>query len=217
MSDAPAASFGTDDLDEGLRELIKPELAPGERLLWAGRSNKRTALGGFLADQAALAAGFGLTLVSATGFVFLAWFHARLRSAENLLVTLSILSGFAGALTFVGTGVAWISRAGEARKTTGRTYALTDRRAILWAPGRSPSAINVSSVPFTTIKVVQLMRVQYGDGSGDLSFTGAYGITDGFRGIQDVQRVEKLLRDHLPKSAWHDGPRNEDEFDDCGY
>ena len=79
------------------------------------------------------------------------------------------------------------------------TYALTDRRAILWTPNvynALPGAVEVCSVFRGNIKTIH--RIEYPDGTGDVVFN-RFASEEGwmntsFDGIPDVRRVEDLVR-----------------------
>lgn len=121
-----------DDLDDELRGLIKPELAPGERLLWAARGTPRYGAPGWVWGIV-WALGFGgicILLISLSA-------QPRFRTFENALVLFGLFAGiisFLVALAAIQNGFAWGFEGRNLRKTV---YALTDQRVILWRLSRT--------------------------------------------------------------------------------
>ncbi|WP_435021313.1 hypothetical protein TA3x_002308 [Tundrisphaera sp. TA3] len=195
MDASPDASFGTLDLDEGMLGLIKPELAPGERLLWAARSfPKRRVLLGSEAVSVYWALGlFGLSVVL---FFALSWSQIRSGAGEGLFIILGTISAAAGLIVGIHAIGNVVARLVRERRTVGEVYAITDRRAIFWGRGDTPGAIEVSILPRGTILATAIRRTQYPDGSGDLHLSD-YQYRGKFRGVAHVRSVENLVRTHL--------------------
>jgi hypothetical protein len=188
-----------DALPEDLLGLIKPELAPGERLIWASRANPRPSRSPSGYEVGALWA-LGLFLVSAVCFAaFFGAFGGRFATIEAVSGTLGFLLGIASFLVLVGMAGTWISKEAENPIVKKGCYALTDRRAIVWNAKSGSSAIDVSSYHRGTIK--NLHRSEYPDGSGDVIFRLGEGLSEwpevGFQGIAEVRRVEDLVRRFL--------------------
>jgi hypothetical protein len=189
--------FDPDKFPEDLHEVIKPELAPGERLLWAGRANMRGWLGssGLLA-LVIWAAGF--LVVSAVCFAGL--FGAlgrRFAAIDGATAIIGVISGIIGFLILIGTLARLVSEGAGRALVKKRCYALTDRRAIVWNPRPGSKAVEVYSIPRGRIKDVH--RAEYPDGSGDVIFAlqdPGYDESQsgGFLGVAEVRRVEDLVR-----------------------
>ena len=189
-----------DDISEDLTHLIKPELQPGERLLWASRaglgpgSNPASTW----PSKPALIWFFGFLTASIGCFAAIPMVaNRRPDGPEAGLAVLGIFAGiiaFFFAVFFVGN---FFSKQKEREKLAGQVYALTDRRAVIWVPAER-SAVAVHTFQRGTLKGEQLHRVEYPDGSGDVLFHGGYfGGASGFIGIAEVRRVEELVRRFL--------------------
>lgn len=183
-------------MPEDLSERIKPELSPGERLLWAAW--ERPAGAGeappFLYGSIW---ALGFLVLSALGFAGLfGYLGRRFAPIEVLCGTVGVLAGIIGFFIPVGMLGSWVTERGARSALKRKYYALTDRRAILWTPRAGSSAVEVRSFPRGTIAAVH--RAEYPDGSGDVLFertpTDRYQPAVGFEGIADVRRVEDLAR-----------------------
>ena len=166
---------------------ILAELAPGERLAWAGQPRPaRLILPTLpLALFGVAFAGFG---VFWTGSV------NRLDGGAFALFGLPFaLAGAAMALS--PFWFAWAA--------TQTRYAVTDRRVFLLEP-RLGLGVQVRS--YEPAALGRIVRTRRGDGSGDLIFEEirtvdreghARTTRRGFKGIEDVRRVEDLIRSTL--------------------
>jgi hypothetical protein len=198
-----AASAFIDDIDIDLQGIVKGELEPGERLLWAGRS-----------EPIAERIGVGFLLFSIVAMIFMAlgavgivlYLIARRRHHFDE-------SSMGAGLLFVGVATVivialianWLSRRNEFRRKSNIVYAVTDRRAIIWKPELHGDAVRIKTIERGEIKSVE--RVQRPDGSGNLYLKTetAQVLTDydfdwnslGFRDIHDVRRVEQVVRNNL--------------------
>jgi len=186
-----------DDLPEELISLVKPELEPGERLLWASRAGSGSPSS--LAEPSLWAwvwfLGFlTVSLGSFVGIPILA--SLRQEGGEGLLLVIGILCGVICCFFVVGHLSIFLAKRSERRKIDGQIYALTDRRAVIWLPG-SKSSVSVHTFQRGTIKGTDLHRVQYPDGSGDVLLRNTYQQPSGFLGIAEVRRVEELVRRFL--------------------
>lgn len=213
----------TDDLPDDVRALVKPELAPDERLIWASKAVPRVkgARGGtypgatyvtqpvaqpwyvaaiaficLIAGIVCLAAGFG-----SFGVLFE-------RKNEGLPFMFGVLGVFGGCIAGLSAINQWANRRKRLDHTARSLYALTDRRAICWVPHRDSEAVEVHSVRRGKLKGVH--RVEYPDGTGDVRFEyreDTWGPVTGMEGIPEVRRVEDLVRrtlvevDSEPSSA----------------
>jgi hypothetical protein len=206
-SDIDSTSLAADEfndwMDTDLRAILKGELEPGERLLWAGRSN-----------PAAERIGLGFILWSAIALILLilgvigvaAYLNAQRRNHldENSIGVGLLFVGVACAIV-VSLIANWASRRREVRRTSNILYAVTDRRAFVWIPERKGDAIRITTVQRGQIMTVE--RVQRPDGSGSLFFSTGRGHLSpdesfdwhdfGFKDIHDVRRVEQIVRNNL--------------------
>ena len=171
---------------------IKPELAPGERLLWAGQAKPRREASG---RTVALIYAVAFASVSVFGFAALFGFLGpRFHAAEAGLALLSFISTVASFLTFVGIFATALTSVSANRRLARSLYVLTDRRVILWVA--TGPAVSVQSIPKGAIKSTQ--RVEYGDGSGNILFGftshSAAGTSANIDNVPDARRVEELIR-----------------------
>jgi hypothetical protein len=188
-------AHASDELDPGLDSVVKPELEPGERLLWAARGRnvgrkERPPVAGISVTPAA-ATIFGLCLVGSLS--------ARFRSIEGLLDIISVLSALIAVIAFFITLSVWLSALSERRRVIRTTYALTDRRVVFWTPRDLSGGISVQS--FQRGNVIYVQRVEYPDGSGDVELVtrDRHGWVSPpiLQGIEQARQVEMLVRDVL--------------------
>jgi hypothetical protein len=186
---------GPDALPEEWLARIKPELAPGERLIWAGQARPGKGLSGRYVAML-WASGFGAIAL----FSFAGLFGALgpvLARADVLLAFLGVVSSVIAFLIVVGLIAQALGSAAGHPMMAANLYALTDSRAIIWSP--SGRGVTVSSVRRGRVKSVH--RVEYADGSGSVFFntpiTNPYGVPSGFMEVHDARRVEALVRLHL--------------------
>jgi hypothetical protein len=189
-----------DGLDTDLRTILKGELEPGERLLWAGRS-----------DPVAVRFGLGFYLYSAIAMILpvvgIAPFLNARRHHHFDAPPIGwglLLVGIACVIV-IGLIAYWSSRRREFRRRSNILYAVTDRRAIIWIRERKSDAIRIKTVQRSQIMTVE--RVQRPDGSGNLFFSTGRGHLSaeyefdwhgfGFLDIHDVRRVEQIVRNNL--------------------
>lgn len=192
MLDVPPA---LDDLADDDRARVKAELAPGERLLWAGRPIPKPVrvTGGYL-----IAAFFALGCGAICVLLILSLRApaGRFAPAENDGRTVGAFSaGFLAVITTWMTISAWRSKLAAARGEARRIYALTDRRAIFWQPVAGSEGVIVTS--YRPELIENLYRIENPDGSGDVKFSGTGPSGSGFDNIADVRRVEDLVRMNL--------------------
>jgi hypothetical protein len=196
-----------DDLPDDLRARLKGELAPGERLLWAGRP---------LPKPVRVTSGYIVAAMVALGFaaIFVVLLALPMPQPNQFekpdqggRVAAGIVSGFLAFLIIYFTIRGWQQKFATARGEVRRLYALTDRRAILWQPVIGSEAVTVTS--YYPRLIEKLYRVENPDGSGDVKFSGAGPWGSGFDNIADVRRVEDLVRMNLG----HGGGRRRDEVE----
>ena len=203
------ASIEFEDAPDDLRDRVKPELRPGERLLWAGRGKSRSVapvvrpyspgddvalmflgwLGvlfglGFLTAQAGLFGPLSEEIKSKNNFVFIG--------------TLLVCGGLSLAVAGV---VVWRYRRSSGDPSASPFYALTDQRVISWSPHTRSEAVQVQS--YERGQFIDVHRVELPDGSGDVICTRrAPEVWDQFtmQGVTEVRRVEELIRRFFVKT-----------------
>jgi hypothetical protein len=205
--DDPAWSESTfdEEFDEDLRDRIKVELDPGERVLWAGRPQpKKVPIEG----GAIFLALLDLVLILVAAACFIRAFRSPLtdNSGPIFFGVLALIFAFFTSLGLI-SGAKRRRRDRENRQRT--CYALTDRRVIIWQagghlystwqPGGQSAAIQVVSHERAVIKSIH--RLEYPDGSGDVvicrSEVENAWLPGNIEGVADVRRVERLFRDVL--------------------
>ncbi len=206
--------FELDALPEELLHLVKPELQPGERLLWASSAGTAANLGSPWPSKIPLTWFFGLLTASVVGLSAVPLGAGRGQDpSEGGFLVIGTVAGtiaFFFAVFFVGN---FFSKTKDRARLAGQVYALTDRRAMIWVPG-GRSAVAVYTFQQGTIGGNELHRVQYPDGSGDVLFQGHYfGGPCGFIGVADVRRVEELVRRFLVVPG-REPDRLQEHFDD---
>jgi hypothetical protein len=185
------------DLPEDLIHLVKPELQPGERLLWASHAGAGSPSTVSAPSWAPWIWFLGFASVSLGCLVAVPIATHRAREGPDaVLAILGLLSGVIAFFFVIGFLGNFFSRRAERRKLKGQVYALTDRRGVIWMP-EARSAVSVHTFQRGTIKGTDLHRVQYPDGSGDVLFRVSHQQPSGFLGIADVRRVEELVRRFL--------------------
>jgi hypothetical protein len=192
-----------DEMDGDLRAILKGELEPGERLLWAGRSDpvaERVGLGFCLSGAIAM-------ILLILGVLGIASFLGAPRHHpwDESPIVIGLLSIGCACPIVIGLITNWNYRMSEFRRKSNILYAVTERRAIVRTPERKGDAVRIKSVHRGQITDVE--RVQRPDGSGNLYFsTGrVYASPEypfdrhdlGFKDIHDVRRVEQIVLNNL--------------------
>jgi hypothetical protein len=189
------------DVSDGLRARVKRELEPGERLLWSSKAYPQ---------PAPLGAKFSLGLVALPVLILVALaFYANgmghlgplPRANDAAPILMGIVASTVGCALAAGLFTSWTNRGTEARRMANTSYAVTDRRAILWIPDGKTAAVRVTSVHRGGIE--RVVRVELPDGSGNIEmatgrtmgFSAWYPF--GFRHIPDVRLVEQIIRRNL--------------------
>lgn len=190
--------FDNEAWPEPLLELIKPELKPGERLLWASRSDRPSPTEVGRAKPSGWMAGLALGVVGLAFFAFGVAVSRFTRSqASDFFAAIGIALGLFSAVILSCTTVGAVWRTWARSRSSVRMYALTDARALIWDPMPRSSAVVVHTFPKGTIRAENLRRLQFPDGSGDVLFRNLYESPSGFFGVADVRRVEDLIRQFL--------------------
>jgi hypothetical protein len=195
-----------DDLPEDLIQLVKPELQPGEQLLWASRARPKTAKSRRRSSRSSLYyAVMFLAIGLGVFYVTFGPLRPMLIGVEGPLIVVGLLTAVVGVINIVVPIGRWIEYGFKGEPLRPNVYALTDRRAIIWLPRRDSSAVEVVAIARGSVTMVH--RLEYPDGSGDVRFTyrlERMHFTDtGFVGIDDVRRVEDLVRRTLIDPGLH--------------
>jgi hypothetical protein len=181
-----------EELPEELVEFVKPELHPGERLLWTEASKPRrstahrpTAIWALLLALGSLAISGGLFLA-----IFGPW-RPLFVNQENILILGGLGSALTGIIALIVAGYGWANDQAERDAVPRMTYALSDRRAIIWSPIKGSAAVEIFTYSVGTLNKVH--RLEYPDGSGDVYFDELMNDEDGslhgpygFQGIANV-------------------------------
>jgi hypothetical protein len=182
------------ELTEAMQARIHEELAPGERIVWAGRPLAR-ALGPGAGRKARLILGV-LPITAGLALLALSFEARRIDGRFGFGLALLLLGMFLLGL------MALIERVNRRAREV-LCYVLTDRRAITWVP-EFGSQMAVRS--FYPHDLARMYRVENPDGSGsvilsEVSFPGYKGVPAtqprGFLGIDRVREREQLIRDTL--------------------
>jgi hypothetical protein len=195
-------------LSDDLRRRIDGELADGEGVLWLAQPRA-----GQFARRTLLLAAFGIIWTIFTVSFMVQWGSGPFGHDLGSML-------FQG--LFVIIGLAMIaSPLWMVHKAAATAYVITDRRAIVIEGGVFSTTVR----SFGPERFHELLRVERGDGSGDLIFErkawvdsdGDRRYTDtGFFAIDNVAEVEKLLRrvaspeppNRAEQSAAADRPRD---------
>jgi hypothetical protein len=180
-----------DALPEELAEFVKPELQPGERLLWAAVEQPRpaSAIKFPLSSLLLALVSLGVSAASFTGIFGV--YRQSFLSVEGLMIGVGIVAAIVGIIAG-GVAIEQLSNRGRSLK---KTYALTDRRAIIWMPRKDSKAVEVFTMSRGSINAIH--RLEYPDGSGDVKFrqpSEEYYYVPGFDCITNVRAVEDLVR-----------------------
>ncbi len=198
MDDTWSREFGELDASDELRESIKPELEPGERLLWASKPGPRVLKKG----SGNLSAGVAVWAVGMVILGVVCWYGSKLTSdrfagLSALLLTVAVISGVISFLIVLGWLSSTFTEPSDRASLADQVYALTDQRAIFKITDPRTLSTKVQSFHRGMIKGEDLHRVQYPDGSGDVVFLKGYGHANGFLDVAEVRRVEGLIRRFL--------------------
>jgi len=197
MADAWAGDAERIEIPEDLLAWIKPELEPGERLVWASRADRGSSPRGWRGHRAGAAWAAGWLAVGIASIVGSFRSSAWARQAEAGLTAIGIIFGTVGMLLGFGTLASLVGAVRERRLRGRRFYALTDRRAIVWSPVAGSDAVTVHVYPRGSIRPEQIERTQFPDGGGTLAILGGFSIHGKFEGIAEARRVEELVRRFL--------------------
>ena len=185
------------DLPPDVRQRVEDELEPGERVVWAEQPDpKRYARGswGIVLFGIPWTAFSVFWIAMASGMM---WMGVNAGGGPPAVIGVCFpLFG----VPFVLIGLGMLSAPYWARRyAAGTVYAITDRRAILFATGFRSRTVK----SYQPAELTRISRVERDDGSGDLILE-EYGYRDrdgdrrsgrqGFMGISDVKEVERLIR-----------------------
>jgi hypothetical protein len=190
--------FGSEVSDD-LLVRIKAELEPGERLLWVGRSDPPPERFGWGYLLFGTIASFFFLLGSAAIADALGRFGRRPPEQSTMAAGLAFY-GVAGVIV-ISVIASQIKSRADRRAAANVSYAVTDRRVISWVPEWQMGGVRVMSLPRG--EIVDVMRVERPDGSGNLEFTRSeHAIRHNFRAtelknIPAVHRVELIIRKNL--------------------
>ena len=196
---------------EDLLGTVKPELHPGETLLWAGRPVQRLK-DGYLPERLLIAIWCSaVTVIVAIAAV--GWRFASLeRDESKFAVPFCVMAAASVILIF------FLDRLRKRRAAYFRelctVFALTDQRAILWQQPSKSNAIEVITLPARSIGSVH--RLEFPDGTGSAIFTGNLPHWEfrSFYGVDNVRHVEALARDVLvdPNYRQSDAYNDDDDW-----
>ena len=186
-------------IEPHLRMAVQSEVADGERLVWVSQAVPRYFTAATIAPM--------LFAIPWTGFAVFwtvtAFVATRKASGDDAMSgALRYLFPLWG-VPFILVGLAMLSApVWMARRLKRTVYALTDRRAVILAPGWFGSR-KVRS--FTPEALASMERVERPDGSGDLIFeeytqrrgSSSHTVRHGFISVPRVRDVEDLLRKTL--------------------
>jgi hypothetical protein len=197
-----------DSLPPDVRQRVEDELDPGERVTWAEQPDpKRYARGSW----AIVLFGIPWTafavfwMVMASGML---WMGGN--AGDGPPAAFSVCFPLFG-VPFVLIGLGMLSAPYWARRfAAGTVYAITDRRAILFATGFRSRTVK----SYRPAELTRISRVERADGSGDLILE-EYGYRDrdgdrrsgthGFKGVANVKEVERLVRALAAKAGSANG------------
>jgi hypothetical protein len=186
-----------DSLADDLGARVKGELEPGEQLLWADRSEPPDQRAGFVFcafSALAMVLGFLGMIGMSRG-----WNRQRFSDGNEMFAGMAFMSlALAIVLGLFGN---WRSGTKERERAAEVTYAITDRRAIIWSPDPKRGALRIRTI--SRGKIYSLVRVEQPDGSGSVLFndtprdfeTDWYPVA--FLHVGSVRRVELLVRNKL--------------------
>ncbi len=190
---------GLHSVEPHLRSAVQSEVRDGERLVWASQAVPRYFTGP--------AIGSVLFAIPWTGFAIF-WTAMAFAGTRQATGDDAISIGFRyffplWGVPFILIGLGMFSAPfWMARRLRRTVYAITDRRAIVFAPG-SFGSLKVQS--FTADALASMERVERPDGSGDLIFeqytqrrgSSTHTVRHGFISVPRVRDVEDVLRKTL--------------------
>ena len=193
-------------IEPHLRGLVQAEVRDGERLVWAGQPVPRFFNAGTIA-----AVVFAIPW-TAFAIFWTAGAFAATRGAGGAGGNDSMSYFFRYAFPLFGVpfiliGLGMFSAPyWMARQLKRTVYAVTDRRAVVFAPGWFGSRKVRSFAPDA---LASMERVERPDGSGDLIFeqytqrrgSSTHTVRHGFFAVRDVRAVEDVLRKSLIREA----------------
>ena len=185
-----------------LEETLERELEGGERILWTAQPSSGRAMRRYLPHLL-----FAIPWTAFAVFWVVSAFKVTSEGEDSIGAVKYIFPAFG--IPFVGVGLYLMSRPFLARsKAKQSAYAVTDRRAIIVAAGSRGKRTVTSFLPE---ELANLERFDRPDGSGDLIFSRVAAVNPrgrrlqalpvGFIGIDNVQDVEKIIRENALKNS----------------
>ena len=201
MTASPHEPLGFAELPEPLRARVEAEFAPGERLLWASEAGPKPR--DALPDPVKPGLVALVALAASLGFL---WLERHLRHSlraddGGVPIVLAIITAGVSILAALICWDLWSRRWRNDRKDNRPTYALSDRRVIIWESADRAGGIEVVSLEPN--QVASVHRLEYPDGSGEIridlvrNFSLADDALDPLRtlvGVRDVRQVELWTR-----------------------
>ncbi len=192
-----------DEIDDELRALVKPELEVGERMLWAARAHPhRSSIFVDLRSRLVWVATFGIASIAGLTDFFGLLLRSESYHPDGWFRAIGFLSGIIAFIIVLFCVTYWLSKRTEFKKMANQSYALTDRRAIIWR--REPKTGGVEVFQFTADKIRDIHRVEFPDGRGDVVFRLSptssihwdrpWEHSKAFQGIANVRVVEGMAR-----------------------
>jgi hypothetical protein len=184
------------ELHEEYRGAIKQHLVPGEYVVWAGRGNARP-----LPSIPVFPTFFAMALCAMSGFGLVVLFGVcaiRGMDPREMLFLLCLAPGALGCASALGLACGWARHRIEQRRISTSFYVLTDRRAI--AGIAAGEAGDVATADWTPDMFDGTLCIEHGHGDGDVYFTRDGEVVEprwGFEGIEQVTRVDALIREVL--------------------
>ena len=199
MTASPLEPLKFAPLPEPLRARIEAELAPGERLLWASTPDPKRPGGPKRSRASNLVWLAGWMTIGGLALGGMLTLPERFETGFWFLILIFFVSGVTSVLIATHLLAALAQMGSWQRQARIDLYALTDRRALIWAPAERSNAVTVNQYLPGSIQSNLIERLEYPDGSGNLTLKpGAYNSgKDGFFGVAHVRQVEVLVRQIL--------------------
>ncbi|GAC1335335.1 MAG: hypothetical protein NVSMB14_02690 [Isosphaeraceae bacterium] len=176
------------ELSEEDHARIKPELAPGERVLWASRGRSR----GLPFRGAYLAVAIVGLIAILLGFATMSWLtRSRFPVVGIISEPIAFVLLIGGLITLLVDFGTWIAEAGRLASLHRKLYVLTNRRALTWKPASPPGAFKCLAVHRGDY--LNHERLLLPDGAEDLQLS--YEMK--FEGITNGVAVDRLARQVL--------------------
>ncbi len=216
MNKPSGPPLGFANLPEPLRARIEAELASGERLLWASQPDPKRPRGPrqSRASTWVWVAGW-LSLALTCSLALKPVSTSQYAPIGMVVFAIAIINVGMGFLTIVHMLAELAEEGSLKRRLSLSFYALTDRRAVVWEPAPRTVALSVRQYLPDSLKAENIQRFEFADGSGDLVFVwGIYPQNQGFFGVDDIRRVDELVRRVLVEPVSSPAPVQHPDPDD---